>query len=114
MSTERPQRPSRGTRKRIRGLKSQVRHELGLTQAQVDSRIWNETVEILRLELPDFEEKVAPHLTVIYEFFELRQLIREGESVNVIGDFYHKHGKELIQELAPAFTIVRKTLTPKR
>ena len=114
MLPERPKRLSKGTRKRIRGLKSQVRHELGLTQAHVDSRLWNETVEILRLEIPDFETKITPRLAVIYEFFELRQRIREGGSVNVIDDFYHKHGKELIQELAPAFTIVRRTLTPKR
>ena len=113
MSAERPRGPSKGARKHIREVKSQVRRELGLT-AQVDSRIWNETVEILRLELPDFEQKIAPHLAIIYEFFELRQLIREGGSVKVIGDFYHKHGKKLIQELAPAFTIVRRTLTPKR
>lgn len=110
---ERPKRPSKGTRKHIRRLKSQVRRELRLTQAQADSRLWNETVEILQLEIPDFDTKVAPHLAIINEFFDLRRQIREGGTVNVIDDFYRKYDKELLKELASAFIIVRRTLTPK-
>src|SRR3990167_10640616 len=113
MSTERGGRkPSKGARKRIRELKSQIRHEFGLTQAQVDSRLWEKTVEILHLELPDFQEKIAPNLSIVFEFFSLRKQINEGEHGKGIDDFYHKHDIELLQELSGAFKIVRRTLTP--
>ena len=104
----------KGQRRRIRKLKTQIHQELGLTLSQVDSRLWDQTVEILRREIPDFETRIVPHLYLINEFFSLRKRINEGESISAVDDFYHKHDKQLLKDLSPAFSIVRRTLTPKR
>lgn len=98
---------SKGTRKYIRQLKSEVRREMGITRPQVDS-VEKEKLNIfLQLKLGSQYEKYAHHFPTLWEFCQIRETIRkEGFRKELIDDFQAKHGRELLSELSPALSII--------
>ncbi|OGD86042.1 hypothetical protein A2Z23_01155 [Candidatus Curtissbacteria bacterium RBG_16_39_7] len=108
MSPEKSQ-LSQGEKEYVRRLKNEIRDLIEVTQPGPDSTAWNKTIEILQLELVDWEKNYAPNTPILHEFFDIRQTIWTGGSLRLHNrnqEFLEKHGSQLITKLKPAIGLI--------
>jgi len=100
MSAER--RLTKRTRSHIRKLKAHIRHEVG-APPQIDSHIWSQVEEILRLT-PDYSDNYAPYHAVLKEYCQIRveALGNPAKLVELNTIFRQKHA-DVLEKLKPVF-----------
>ena len=112
MSPER--RLARGTRKRIRELKSAIRENAALPTATA-AEGWTLMEEELRSKLPNFSQICADgRISIIIEWYSLRrdlQFLDSGEKRVKIGEFQQNHDRETLLLIKDALAIISQTLS---
>ena len=111
MSPER--RLARGTRKRIRELKSAIRENAALPTATA-AEGWTLMEEELRSKLPNFSQICADgRISIIIEWYNLRRDLRSlasGEKMVKIGEFQQKYDLETRLLIKDALAIISQNL----
>lgn len=104
------ERPSRGTRKRIRKLKIEIRDV-----AKTPDEDWEAMQEMLRLRIPDFAQVSADgRLALIQDWFRTRQDIRylsPSEQREKIVQFQSKYPRENLMAVKDALAIITQTFS---
>ena len=100
-------RPSKGARQKIRGLKSETRNQ--------DPTQWENMEKILKMRLPD-RDFTSSGYSIIKNWFEIRVESRHKDSRaqdEARTAFFKHHGREKLMEVKDALAIVTQTLDRK-